>query len=172
MLTYMAKKTCPHCGASIDSSRTVCPNCRIAIQEKSRVTLYLIACGIIVVIILVVAVLLLLPASQPIPLPNPPLTVPPTLAEASAPQAPSCSIAITGKKNPPATIQLQVMTSTCSAGDVTELRVSINGAQKGTLNPNPGSSGMFAGISGSNNVIVTAKFANGVESVVFQNAAL
>jgi predicted nucleic acid-binding Zn ribbon protein len=172
MLTYMAKKTCPHCGASIDSSRTVCPNCRIAIQEKSRVTLYLIAGGMIVVIILVVAVLLFLPASQPIPLPNPPMTVPPTLAEASALQAPSCTIAINPSKVPPSTIRLQVMTSTCSAGDITELRVSINGAQKGTLNPNPGSSGTFAGTSGSNNVIVTAKYANGAESVVFQNPAL
>jgi hypothetical protein len=64
------------------------------------------------------------------------------------------------------------MTSTCFAGDITELRVMINGEQEGTLSTSPGSSGTFAGASGSNNVIVTAAFANGAESVVFQNAAL
>ena len=172
MLKHMAKKTCPHCGASVESSRTVCPNCRIAIQEKSPMTLYLIAGGIIVVIILVVAVLLLLPPSQPTPPTPPKLTIPPTVVAAVNPSPPSCTIAITGRKNPPATIQLQVMTSTCYAGDITELRVSVNGAQKGTLNPNPGSSGTFTGTSGSNNVIVVAKFANGAESVVYQNGAL
>jgi hypothetical protein len=168
----MSRRTCPHCGASIDASRTVCPNCRIAIQEKSPVPLYLIAGGIIVVIILVVAVLLLLPPSQPVTLPAAKITVPPTLEEASVPVQPPCTIAITGRKNPPATIQLQVMTSTCSAGDVTELRVSINGAEKGTLGTSPGASGTFTGTSGSNSVIVAAKFANGAESVVYQNPAL
>jgi hypothetical protein len=64
------------------------------------------------------------------------------------------------------------MTSTCTTGEITELRVSVNGAQKGTLSPNPGSGGTFAGTSGSNNVIVTAKYANGAEGVVFQNPAL
>jgi hypothetical protein len=64
------------------------------------------------------------------------------------------------------------MTSTCVAGDITELRVSVNGAQEGTLSPNPGSSGTFVGTSGSNNVVVVAKYANSAESVVFQNPAL
>jgi predicted nucleic acid-binding Zn ribbon protein len=168
----MAKKTCPHCGASIESSRTVCPNCRAVIKEKSPVTPFLIVAGIAVVIIVVVAVLLLLPASQPTPPTLPKLTVPPTGVAAANPSSPSCTIAITGRKNPPAAIQLQVMTSTCLAGDITELRVSVNGAQKGTLNPNPGSGGTFTGTSGTDNVIVAAKFANGVESVVYQNRAL
>jgi|GEM_PF-1847496 len=35
-----------------------------------------------------------------------------------------------------ATIQLRVLTSTCTAGDITEFKVSINGAQKGTLSTN------------------------------------
>ena len=168
----MSRKTCPHCGASIDSSRNVCPNCRIAIQEKSPVTLYLIVGGIIVVIILVVAVLLLLPAGQPVSMPATKITVPPTIEEASVPAQPPCTIAITGKKNPPATIQLQVMTTTCYAGDITELRISINGAEKGTLGTSPGASGSFAGTSGSNNVVVAATFSNGAESVVYQNPAL
>jgi len=171
MLKYMTKKTCPHCGASIDSSRTICPNCRIAIHEKSPMTLYLIAGGIIMVIILVVAVLLLLPASQPTPPTLPKLTAPPP-AGAVQGASPPCTIAITGKKNPPATIQLQVMTSTCFAGDITELRVLVNGEERGMLSTSPGSSGTFTGTSGSNNVVVTAKFTNGAESVVFENAAL
>jgi hypothetical protein len=167
----MAKKTCPHCGASIDSGHTVCPNCRIAIKEKSSMVPYLIVGGIIGVVILVAAVLLLLPAPQPTPQPAPQLTVPPTAAAVQA-ASPPCTIAINGRKTLPATIQLQVMTSTCFAGDITELRVSVNGEQKGTLRTSPGSSGTFTGASGSNNVIVVAEYANGAESVVYQNAAL
>jgi hypothetical protein len=135
-------------------------------------TLYLIIGGIVVVIILAIAVLLLLPPSQPVTLPDAKITVPPTIEEASALAQPPCTIAITGKKNPPATIQLQVMTTTCNAGDISDLRVSINGAEKGTLGTSPGASGTFIGTSGSNNVIVAAKFANGAESVVYQNPAL
>jgi hypothetical protein len=134
-------------------------------------TPYLIVAGIIGVIILVVAIILLLPAPQPAPLPAPQLTVLPTTA-AEEGATPPCTIAITGRKNPPATIQLQVMTSTCFAGDITGLRVMINGEQKGPLSSSPGSSGTFTGTSGSNNVVVTAKFANGAESVVYQNVAL
>jgi hypothetical protein len=172
MLEYMVKKTCPHCGTSIDSSLTICPNCRIAIKEKSLLIPYLIVGGIFVVVIIVAAVLLLLPAPHPVTVPEPVITVPPAAAEEPALQAPSCTIAITGSKTPPATIQLQVMTTTCYAGDITELRVSINGEQKGTLSSSPGSSGTFIGTSGSNNVIVVAQYANGAESVVYQNAAL
>lgn len=167
----MAKISCPHCGAYVDSSRTVCPNCRAVIQKKSSMTPYLIIAGIIGVIILVIALLFLLPAPSSGGIPEPQLTVPPTAAAVEA-ASPPCSIAITGRKNPPATIQLQVMTSTCYAGDITELSVMINGEQKGTLSTSPGSSGTFTGKSGSNNVIVAAKFANGAESVVFQNGAL
>jgi hypothetical protein len=168
----MAKISCPHCGALVDSSRSVCPHCRAVIQKKSSLTPYLIAAGIIGLLILVVVVLLLLPPPQPAPQPAAPrLTVPPTAAAVQA-ASPPCTIAITGKKNPPAKIQLQVMTSTCFAGDITELRVSVNGAQKGTLGSGPGSSGTFDGTSGSNNVVVSAKFSNGAESVVYQNGAL
>jgi len=88
------------------------------------------------------------------------------------PQAPSCTIAITGQKLPPSSIQLRVIASTCSAGDVTELTVSVNGVSKGTLGITPGTSGTFAGTSGSDNVVVVAKYANGAENVIYQNAAL
>jgi len=50
--------------------------------------------------------------------------------------------------------------------------VSVNGKQKGMLKTSPGSSGSFAGTSGSNNVIVAAEFSNGAGSGVYQNAAL
>jgi hypothetical protein len=167
----MSRITCPHCGAFVDSGRSVCPNCRAVIQKKSSLTPYLIVAAIIGVIILVVAVILLLPAPQPAPQPLPQVTVPPTAAAVQA-ASPPCTIAITGRKNPPAKIQLQVMSSTCFAGDITELRVLVNGVQKGTLGSGPGSSAMFDGTSGSNNVVVSAKFSNGAESVVYQNAAL
>jgi hypothetical protein len=167
----MAKISCPHCGALVDSGRGVCPNCRAVIQKKSPLTPYLIVAGIIGVIILVVAVILLLPAPQSAPQPLPQVTVPPTAAAVQA-ASPPCTIAITGRKNPPAKIQLQVMTSTCSASEIAELRVSVNGVQKGTLGSGPGSSATFDGTSGTNTIIVAAKFANGAESVVYQNGAL
>ena len=69
---------------------------------------------------------------------------------------------------PPSSIHLQVMANTCRAGDITELRVSVNGAQKGMPGASPGASGTFAGTSGSNSVSVVAKFGNGAESVVYE----
>jgi len=167
----MAKVTCPHCGASVDSSRTVCPNCRMVFTKKRSLTPYLIIAGLIIVIAVILAIVLLLPSPAPAP-----LTVgPPSVAVKPAAEdgpSPPCTIAITGRKNPPASIQLQVMTTTCYAGDITELRVSVNGQEKGTLGSTVGASGTFSGTSGSNNVVVAAKFSNGAESVVFQNAAL
>ena len=59
------------------------------------------------------------------------------------------------------------MANTCIPGDVTGLRVSVNGAQRGMLDANPGASWTFAGTSGSNSVTVVAKFGNGAESVVY-----
>ena len=168
----MAKKTCPHCGASIESNRTVCPNCRAVLQEKSSLTPYLIVGGIIAVIIIIAAVLLLLPASPPTPLPNPQITVPPTKVAEVSSSPPVCTIAIVGSKVPPSSVQLRVMTNTCPAGDVAELRVSVNGVQKETLGTTAGASKTFPATSGTNSVIVVAKYTSGAESVVFQNAAL
>jgi hypothetical protein len=62
------------------------------------------------------------------------------------------------------------MANTCIPGDVTELRVSVNGRQKGMLEASPGASGTFSGISGTNSVTVVAKFANGAESVVYMGS--
>jgi hypothetical protein len=60
------------------------------------------------------------------------------------------------------------MANTCIPGDVIQLRVSVNGAQRGTLDVSPGASRTFAGRSGTNSVTVVAKFANGAESVVYE----
>jgi hypothetical protein len=81
-------------------------------------------------------------------------------------------IVINGSKVPPSSILLRVMTNQCGAGDISELRVSVNGAQKGTIGTGAGASGTFAGTSGTNSVIVVAKYANGAEDVVYQNAGL
>jgi hypothetical protein len=59
------------------------------------------------------------------------------------------------------------MANTCFAGDITELRVSVNGVQKGMLDASPGASSTFAGTSGTNSVTVVARFANGAEKVVY-----
>jgi predicted nucleic acid-binding Zn ribbon protein len=168
----MAKKICSHCGASIDTSRKICPKCRVVMNEKSSLKPYLIIGGIIVIVILIAGVLLLSLSPQSVSMPVPAITVPPTAMAVQAPIAPSCTIGITGQKVPPSSIQLRVMAGTCSAGEVTELKVSVNGVQQGTLGTSPGASGTFAGTSGTNNVIVVAKFANGAENVVYQNVAL
>ncbi len=144
----------------------------MVLKKKSSLTPWLIIGGIIVVVIAVAAVYLISPSTKPVTLPDTAITVPPTTASVSVPQAPACTIAIVGSKIPPSSIRLQVMTSSCKAGDITELRVSVNGAQKGILGSSPGTSGMFAGNSGTNNVIVVAEFANGAENVVYQNPAL
>jgi hypothetical protein len=60
------------------------------------------------------------------------------------------------------------MANTCIPGDITELRVSVNGAQKGTLEASPGVSGTYAGTSATNSVAVVAKFTNGAEDVGYQ----
>ncbi len=168
----MAKKTCPHCGTSMESSRTICPVCRMVLTEKSSLSPRLLIGGIIVVVVIVAAVLLMGQSPQPATIPNPAITVPPTKADAPAPAEPACTIAVAGTKVPPSQIQLEVMTNQCSAGDISELSVSINGAQTGTMGASPGTSKTFAGTSGTNTVIVVAKFASGADRVVYENAVL
>jgi hypothetical protein len=62
------------------------------------------------------------------------------------------------------------MANTSIPVDVTELRVSVIGAQKGMLDASPGVSGTFAGTSGTNSVTVAAKFGNGTEKVVYMGS--
>jgi len=133
----------------------------------------LIIGGVIILVILIAALFLFSPSLQPIKIPAPAITVSPKdFVPPTAPQPPSCTISINGRKVPPSSIRLQVTANTCIAGDITELMVSVNGAQKGMLDASPGASGTFAGTSATNTVTVIAKFANGAESVVYQSAAL
>jgi hypothetical protein len=60
------------------------------------------------------------------------------------------------------------MANTCIPGDFTELKVSVNGAQRGMPDASPGASGTFSGTSGSNTVTVVAKFGYGDESEVYE----
>jgi len=138
-------------------------------SKRSRLP-WLIIVGIVLLVILIAALFLSSPSPQPIPLPSPAIISSTDFVAPTAQQPPSCTIAINGQKVPPSSIQLQVMANTCIPGDVTELRVSVNGAQKGMLDARPGASGTFAGMSGSNSVMVVAKFSNGAESVVYQGS--
>jgi hypothetical protein len=128
--------------------------------------------GIILLVILIAALFLSSPSPQQKSLPSPAIISSTDFVAPTAPQPPSCTIAINGQKVPPSSIQLQVMATTCITGDVTGLRVSVNGAQKGMLDASPGASGTFVGTSGSNSVTVVVKFTNGAEKVVFQSVAL
>jgi len=136
-------------------------------SKRSRL-LWLIIGGIILLVILVAALFLSSPSPQPVTIPSPAIISSTDFVAPTAPQPPSCTIAINGQKVPPSSIHLQVMANTCIPGDITGLRFSVNGQQKGILDASPGASGTFGGTSGSNTVTVVAKFGNGAESVVYQ----
>jgi len=136
-------------------------------SKRSRFP-WIIIIGIILLVILIAALFLSSPTPQPVTIPAPAIISSTDFVAPTAPQPPSCTVAINGQKVPPSSIHLQVMANTCIAGDVTELRVSVNGAQKGMLGTSPGASGTFAGTSGTNSVTVVARFANGAESVVYE----
>ena len=136
-------------------------------SRRSRLP-WLITGGIILLVILVAALFLSRPSPQPVTLPSPAIISSTDFVAPTAPQPPSCTVAINGQKIPPSSIHLQVMANTCIPEDVTGLMVSVYGAQIGMLNASPGASGTFADTSGSNTVMVVAKFGNGAESVVYQ----
>jgi len=136
-------------------------------SKRSRLP-WLIIGSIILLVILVAALFLSSPSPQPVTIPSPAIISSTDFVAPTAPQPPTCTIAISGQKVPPSSIQLQVMANTCIPGDITELRVSINGAQKGMPGASPGASGTFTGTSGTNTVTVVARFANGAESVVYE----
>ena len=128
---------------------------------------WLIIGGIILLVILVAALFLSSPSPQPVNIPATTGISATDFVAPTAPQPPSCTVAINGQKVPPSSIHLQVMANTCIPGDITELRVSVNGAQKGMLDASPGASGTFSGTSGTDSVTVVAKFVNGAENIVY-----
>jgi hypothetical protein len=128
----------------------------------------LIIGGIMLLVILVAALFLSSPSPQPVNIQATTGISATDFVAPTSPQPPSCTVAINGQKVPPSSIHLEVMATTCIPGDITGLRVSVNGAQKGMLDASPGASGTFGGMSGGNTVTVVAKFGNGAESVVYQ----
>ena len=136
-------------------------------SKRSRLP-WLIIGGIILLVIILAALFLSSPSPQPVTIPSPAIISSTDFMAPTSPQPPSCTVAINGQKVLPSSILLQVMANTCIPGDVTGLRVSVNGAQKGMLDTSPGASGTFTGTSGTNTVTVVAKFGNGAESVVYQ----
>jgi len=136
-------------------------------SKRSRLP-WLIIIGIILLVILVAGLFLFSPSPQPVTIPATTGISATDFVAPTAPQPPSCTVAINGQKIQPSSIHLQVMANTCIPGDVTELRVSVNGAQKGMLDASPGASGTFVGTFDSNMVTVVARFANGAESVVYE----
>jgi len=135
-------------------------------------TLNLFISVAIILVIIAAAIFFLLNGPTTGPGAAPQITPTPEPIGGASLSAPGCTIAISGTKVPPSTIQLQVMTSTCMSGDVSELRVSVNGVQKGLLGSNTGTTGTFPGTTGKDSVIVVVKYANGVENVIYQNMAL
>jgi len=99
-------------------------------SKRSRLP-WLIIVGIILLVIIIAALFLFSPSPQPITLPAVSGISATDFIAPTAPQPPSCTVAISGQKLAPSSIHLQVMANTCSAGDITALRVSVNGAQKG-----------------------------------------
>ena len=92
----------------------------------------LIIGGIILLVIIIAGIFLSSPSPQPVTIPSSAIiSSTEFVAPTTAPQPPSCTIAINSQKVPPDSIHLQVMANTCIPGDVTELRVTVNGAQKG-----------------------------------------
>lgn len=167
----MSQKTCPHCGALVESGRMVCPDCRTILKRKNPLTPYLIIAGLAVIVIAAAVVLLLYPAPAPS---VSTLTSVPEVSSTDAvagPTMPTCTVAITGSRAG-SSIRLQVVTNTCSAGDVSSLKVSVNGAGAGTLGTTAGSAGTFTGTTGTNSVTVVAEFAGGAEKIMYQNPAL
>jgi hypothetical protein len=135
--------------------------------KRSRLP-WLIIGGIILLVIIIAALFLFSPSPQQVTLPATTGISATDFVAPTAPQPPSCTVAISSQKVPPSSVRLQVMANTCITGDITALRVSVNGAQKGMLDASPGTGATFTGTSGTNTVSVVARFSNGAESVVYQ----
>jgi hypothetical protein len=84
-------------------------------------------------VILVAALFLFCPSPHPVSIPSPAIISSTDFVAPTAPQPPSCTVAINGQKAQPSSVHLQVMAIPAFPGDVTGLMVSVNGVQKGIL---------------------------------------
>jgi hypothetical protein len=134
--------------------------------KRSRLP-WLIIIGVILLVILIAALFLSSASPKPVTIPSPSSISATDFVAPIAPQPPSCTVAINSRKVLASSIHIQIMANTCIPGDVTGLRVIVNGAQKGMLDASPGTNGTFAGTPGTDSVTVVAKFVNGVETIVY-----
>jgi hypothetical protein len=119
-------------------------------------------------VILIAALFLASPSPKPVTLPSPAII---TSTDFVAPTAPRTPVLHHRDQWPEGTAIIYPSPGHgqyLHSRDVTELKISVNGAQKGMFDTSPGASGTFAGTSGGNTVAVVARFGNGAEEVVCQ----
>jgi len=156
---------CPACGSPVPAGRPVCPVCRASLPRGGRSRTRLVVAGLVVAVLLLALIVILLPSLSP------GNNLPAAMAQnvTPAPTLPQCMVAINGQKLTGNTIQLNVMAMTCLPGDISNLRVSVNGRDSWTLDPRLGARGNFPGHAGTDTVIVFAVFSSGYEKTVFES---
>jgi Double zinc ribbon len=156
---------CPGCGSPVPAGRPVCPVCKTSLPGAGRSRTILVVAGFIVAVLLLAFLVILLPSLTP------GNNLPAAMAQnvTPAPTLPQCIVAINGQKLPGNTIQLNVAAMTCLPGDISKLRVSVNGRDAWALDPRLASRGNFPGHDGTDTVIVVAVFSSGYEKTVFES---
>ena len=164
----MARERCPECGGPLLSGR--CPNCQVYSWEKNTFLPYFAIAGFGVAALILAAIFLFNPGYIPGSTSSP--AAGSSGGMAAPPSVPTCTVGMSSTKVPPSLVRLMVTSSTCSPGEITGLQVTINGAGKGTLPAYVSACDTFVGVPGLNNVIVTAKYANGAEMIVYTGVVI
>ena len=156
---------CPNCGTPVLPGRSVCPVCKASLPRTGRSRMFYIVAGSVAVVLVLALLILFLPSFSPGKI------LPAAMAQnvTPAPTLPQCLVAINGQKLSSNTIQLNVMAMTCLPGDISKLRVSVNGQDAWTLDPRLAARGNFPGHAGTDTVIVVAVFSSGYEKTVFES---
>jgi RNA polymerase subunit RPABC4/transcription elongation factor Spt4 len=158
------QQRCPKCGAPVPAGRKSCPVCSTSLVQTSRLRRIMVFVGfvaaVLVLSLFIISHLSALPGTM---LPAPARDVTP------APTMPECNVAITGQKLSGDTIQLNVMAMTCVPGDISRLRVIVDGRDAWTLDPRLAARGNFPGHAGPDTVVVVAVFSSGYEKTVLDS---